>query len=309
MSAQFSPDGLFYWDGQRWVSAISPDGAWRWDGSAWRAARAPMRRKTFFTSMVAVTVTASLVLGVVGVYYAGRALINASPRLFQGGGFASTCNSRLAQPGVALSSGASLCGGTLGTEDMLADCTVSDGAPAGITMWQKTYQGNTSSDWAKTSVSSTSQGCNLSADPNVFLEFETSARQQPETVVVADFVWEASQNNVGLRLACSAEASCVDLSMFSEGLYSLDEGRPNDGWDNLSKGVSFGSTFREGSANRMILRLRGRHVSAFLNGADVAEADTHRVQSSGFVDFYLDNREATVNETVWLQRMYIFESR
>lgn len=177
-------------------------------------------------------------------------------------------------------------------------------------MWEKTYQGNTASDWTKTTVSSTSQGCNLSADPNVFLEFETSARQRAEVVVVADFVWEASENDVGLRLACTAEASCVDLSMFSEGLYSLDEGRPNDGWDNLGKGVSFAGAFRQRNANRMILRLNGRHVSAFLNGADVVEADTHRVQSSGFVDFYLDNRDATanVNETVWLQRMYVFES-
>jgi hypothetical protein len=253
--------------------------------------------------------TVSLVLGVVGVYYAGRALVNASSGFLRGGGFSSMCGSPLAQPGEALTSGDSLCGGTLGIEDMLADCTLTDGAPAGITMWQKSYQGNSSSDWTKTSVSSTSQGCNLSAAPNIYLSFETSARQPAETVVVADFVWEASQNNVGIRLACSAEASCVDLSMFSEGLYSLDEGRPNDGWDSLSKGMSFAGAFRPGRANRMILRLQGRQVSGFLNGADVVQADTHRVQSPGYVDFYLDNRDATTDETVWLQRMYIFESR
>lgn len=32
---RFSPDGLYYWDGQRWLSTISPDGRFRWNGSAW----------------------------------------------------------------------------------------------------------------------------------------------------------------------------------------------------------------------------------------------------------------------------------
>lgn len=35
MSARFSPDGLYYWDGQQWLSTISPDGRFRWNGSAW----------------------------------------------------------------------------------------------------------------------------------------------------------------------------------------------------------------------------------------------------------------------------------
>ena len=35
MSARFSPDGMYYWDGQGWKSALSPDGRFRWDGSAW----------------------------------------------------------------------------------------------------------------------------------------------------------------------------------------------------------------------------------------------------------------------------------
>lgn len=309
MAGELSPDGNFYWDGQRWTSATSPDGAWRWDGATWRPARSARGRKPWFATAVALTVTVSIVLGVIGIYYAGRALINASPRFFQGGAFSSTCGSPLTQPGAPLSSGDSLCGGTLGIEDVMADCTLASGAPAGMTLWQKTYDGNNASDWTKTSVSSSPDGCNLSAAPNVYLSFETTARQPAETVVVADFVWEASQNNVGLRLACSAEASCVDLSMFSEGLFSLDEGRPNDGWDTLSKGFSLAAAFRQGSPNRMILRLHGRHVSGYLNGVDVVQADTHRVQSPGYVDFYLDNRDATVNETVWLQRLYVFESQ
>ena len=35
MSAQISPDGMFYWDGQQWVSTLSPDGRSRWNGMAW----------------------------------------------------------------------------------------------------------------------------------------------------------------------------------------------------------------------------------------------------------------------------------
>jgi hypothetical protein len=30
-----SDDGLYYWDGSRWISTLSPDGRWKWNGSAW----------------------------------------------------------------------------------------------------------------------------------------------------------------------------------------------------------------------------------------------------------------------------------
>jgi len=32
---RLSADGLFYWDGKQWASALSPDGRHRWDGSSW----------------------------------------------------------------------------------------------------------------------------------------------------------------------------------------------------------------------------------------------------------------------------------
>ncbi len=32
---RFTDDGLFYWDGTQWVSALSPDGRHRWNGSSW----------------------------------------------------------------------------------------------------------------------------------------------------------------------------------------------------------------------------------------------------------------------------------
>jgi hypothetical protein len=32
---RLSDDGLYYWDGSRWISTLSPDGRWKWNGSAW----------------------------------------------------------------------------------------------------------------------------------------------------------------------------------------------------------------------------------------------------------------------------------
>jgi hypothetical protein len=39
---KLSEDGLYYWDGRRWISTLSPDGRSRWNGYAW-APMAPMR--------------------------------------------------------------------------------------------------------------------------------------------------------------------------------------------------------------------------------------------------------------------------
>jgi len=249
----------------------------------------------------------ALVAASIGIYFAVGFVMRASQRVLQPGGLAS-CSSALAQPGAALSEGKSLCGGTLGSEYLVADCTLTEGTPSGVVVWKKSYK-PTEGDWTKTTATTGSDGCNLSAPPDVDVSFDTADKQPPTTVVVADFTYEASAGSVGIQLACSQAASCVDISMFQEGLYRLDEGRPNDGWDSLAKGVAFGVTFRAGAPNRMILRLSGRHVSVYLNGRGVTEADTSRIQSSGYVDFYIDNRGGPATEEVWLQRLYVFESR
>ncbi|SRR5216684_7452748 len=36
---QISPDGRWFWDGQRWLTTSSPDGAWKWNGQAWLPTR------------------------------------------------------------------------------------------------------------------------------------------------------------------------------------------------------------------------------------------------------------------------------
>jgi len=35
MSARISPDGMYYWDGQSWVTTLSHDGRHRWNGMEW----------------------------------------------------------------------------------------------------------------------------------------------------------------------------------------------------------------------------------------------------------------------------------
>lgn len=35
LSAQISPDGMYYWDGTSWVSTLSHDGRYRWNGTSW----------------------------------------------------------------------------------------------------------------------------------------------------------------------------------------------------------------------------------------------------------------------------------
>lgn len=41
MSTRLSPDGMYYWDGQGWISTLSPDGRFRWNGAAWLPAAGP----------------------------------------------------------------------------------------------------------------------------------------------------------------------------------------------------------------------------------------------------------------------------
>ena len=309
VAGELSPDRLYYWDGGRWVSAWSPDGTWRWDGSSWRPAGegASRARRSRLPWLIAGGTIVALVAASIGVYFAVGFVMRASQRVLQSGGLA-PCNSALDQPGAALSEGKSLCGGTLGNEYLLADCTLTEGTPPGVVVWKKSYK-PTEGDWAKTTVTTGSDGCNLAAPPDVDVSFDSADEHPPTVVVVADFTYAASGGSVGIQLACSQAASCVDITMFQEGLYTLHEGRPNDGWDQLTKGVAFGVTFRDAAPNRMILRLNGHHVSVYLNGRGVTQADTSRVQSPGFVDFYLDNRGDPYTETVGLQRLYVFESR
>src|SRR5215472_744311 len=275
MPGEFSPDRLFYWDGERWRSALSPDGAWRWDGAAWQPASRPMgataasRMPSRLPWLIAAFVIATLVVAGTGTYFAWGFVRSASQRFLHSTTVA-TCNSMLAQPGTALAAGDMLCGGKLGFKLIQADCTVAAGAPDGIDVYQKTYA-PTEGDWLKTSVTTGPAGCNLAASPDTDVSFETSDEEAAQAVVIADFTASELVGGIGLQVACAAEAGCVDFTIYADGYYSLDEGRPNDGWDNMSKGyVSFGGPIRTQRANRLILRLTGRTADVWVNGTELA---------------------------------------
>jgi hypothetical protein len=40
-AGQLSPDGRWFWDGQKWITTLSPDGQFRWDGRRWAASGTP----------------------------------------------------------------------------------------------------------------------------------------------------------------------------------------------------------------------------------------------------------------------------
>jgi hypothetical protein len=73
VSARFSPDGLYYWDGQHWLSTISPDGRFRWNGSAWvptgqSYVAPPTYQQTYRTQRVPTSWTRPLQFAVAGWY-------------------------------------------------------------------------------------------------------------------------------------------------------------------------------------------------------------------------------------------------
>jgi hypothetical protein len=47
MSARLSPDGMYFWDGQQWVSTLSHDGRTRWNGTSWIPAGQPYGTAAF----------------------------------------------------------------------------------------------------------------------------------------------------------------------------------------------------------------------------------------------------------------------
>ena len=88
----------------------------------------------------------------------------------------------------------------------------------------------------------------------------------------------------------------------------MDEGIPNGGFDNLTQGPAnlFGAALKINATNRLILRLHSQEVTVFLNGRQVAQAAANRIQFSGFVTFYVDNRGGKTIETIQLQRLLVF---
>jgi hypothetical protein len=88
VSTRLSPDGMFYWDGQQWLTTLSADGRTRWNGTAWIPASQltgplahqqlsrPMREATSWTRPLQYTVAG---------FYALQTLYSLSLPFWMGG--------------------------------------------------------------------------------------------------------------------------------------------------------------------------------------------------------------------------------
>jgi hypothetical protein len=309
MAGELSPDRLYYWDGVQWASAVSPDGAWRWDGRSWRPASGGIARTGGSRGIIALVIVASLIVGTLGlVYVAGRAF-GGVQNLLESNGVTVTCGDAHAQAGASVSEGDHLCGKGLGTNYYGADCAELTGTPPGGEFLDTVNNG----DWQTVQVVPSSSGCRMEAQPSHEVMFTTSVAQPASSTLIVDFVAAGWQGGVGLQLACTRDTSCVDFSFWGDSTFSLDEGKTGGGFENLSTGHmgSFGPppVPKVGSENRLILRLTGDRVDVFLNGREVTHATVRRAQTRGFADFYIDGRDTTSGEVVFLKRMFLFETR
>jgi len=308
MAGQLSPDRLYYWDGVRWASAVSPDGAWRWDGHTWQPAARGRARTGPSGRIIAGVVIAALIVGSFGIYEITSWALSRTQSLLQASGVSVTCRDSHARAGATLAEGDELCGAHLGTQQYGADCTELSGTPPGGQFQDAINNG----DWHTIQVAPDTSGCRLDAQPEHETMFSTTDDQPPSTTLIVDFTAAGWQGGLGLQVACTTEKGCVDFSFFGDGLFTLDEGKPGGGFENLATGHlgAFGPPPlpRIGAESRVVLRLNGNRVEAFLNGQEVTHATTRRAQDRGVADFYVDGRDTTSGETVFLKRLYLFES-
>jgi hypothetical protein len=308
MAGELSPDRLYYWDGVRWASAVSPDGAWRWDGFAWQATSGASARSGRTGPIIAAMVIASLVVGSYGAYQVGKWALARTQSVLQTSGVTVTCGDPHARAGASISEGDLVCGEHLGMSYYGADCSELTGTPPGGQFLDSVNDG----DWQTVDVVPSTSGCRLEAKPSHEIMFSTADHQAASSTLIVDFVAAGWQGGVGVQLACSQDSSCVDFSFWGDSNFSLDEGKPGDGFENLTTG-RMGSLGPPpvpavGSENRLILRVDGDRVDVFLNGREVTHAKVRRAQSPGFADFYVDGRDTSSGETVFLKRMFLFET-
>jgi hypothetical protein len=304
VAGQLSPDGQYYWDGAGWVTAVSPDGAWRWDGSSWRSAGLPSGSAGRVPALVAGGIVAALLIGGLGVVAAIRLLplqtaaarTSASP----------ACAGTAGLPGSHLAEGDLVCGRKLGASYLTADCTASNSVPPEVDAIQIASAG---ADWTPADIGADAGGCELAANPDQIVELDSKDLESPNTVLIADFVPINHVGGLGLRLACIQSASCVDISLYSDGTFSLDEGKTgSDGWKNITEGSLGLATLKVGQPNRLILRYSLGVAYVFLNGVPVTHGAPTFGQLSGYAGFYIDDQQSPSPEHVQLRQLYAFGS-
>ena len=312
MAGQLSPDGNYYWDGSQWARAVTPDGAWRWDGVAWRPAaqRQRSRAGTQTAALIAAgSIVALLALG--GGAFALSRLVLQNVQvpvhaLTSPSESTSKACSDNAIAGSPLTEGATLCGRQLGSSLVAADCTSLTSLPSELTA-EETLSPN--ADWTPADVGMDSSGCHMDPAPKVDIAIDSNDEAQPNLVIVADFVPVNSVGSVGVRVACSTDGSCLDVMINGDETYSLAEGVPNGGWDDLKDGGLVDSRMHFGKPNRLIMRFVDGVVTVYLNGSEVTHTTPDRAQTSGFYGFYADNSgDGTLTQHVQLHQLYVFEA-
>jgi hypothetical protein len=153
-----------------------------------------------------------------------------------------------------------------------------------------------------------SRGCSMLAQPDQDVAVDSTDVAAANVVVVADFVPQDSTGSVGLRIACTADGSCLDVMVNSDETYSLAEGVPNGDWKDLSDGSLILGYMRYGQANRLILRFAGGVASVYLNGYELTHTKPDLAQVSGYFGFYVEDGGSSKAEQVLLQRMYVFQA-
>jgi hypothetical protein len=304
MSGELSPDGNYYWDGTRWASAVSPDGAWRWDGAGWRAAAtttsAPGRRAGPLAVLIALAVIAAVVLAGFGLWAGARFIAGEQQNLQSS--FAPACTQN-GMPGEGLHAGDTVCGRRLGSSLVSTDCStalppelVAEHIPAG------------SSDWAPADIGMDTGGCELLAQKGEIVAVDSADIQPSIVTEVADFVPSDFTGSVGLRVACTEEASCVDIALYPDGTFELDEGVPGSDWKELTSGPMVFSRVRPEVENRLILRFADGVATVYLNGYELTHAKPDIGQHDGYIGFYADNDDSASTEHVQLRRFFVFDS-
>ena len=303
MSGELSPDGNYYWDGVQWARAISPDGAWRWDGRAWRSASGrPVRvRSQRAVVLIAAGVVVALVvagLAVTGIIH----LVGNAQRSLQTQ-FSPACAANGAA-GHDVAAGDTLCGYTLGAEQLAAVCN-SGVVPDGLRAWRRV---GTTSQAVSVDITVDAAGCELSAPAGTALWLESSTSESADVVAVADYVPSTDWGALGIELACNG-VTCLSLAIDPAGVYRVDEEHAPHTWKNLARGaLPLGTVSRLGQPNRLVMRLSGRAVQVYLNGYSVVRISTGLLHGSGYISFYNSNTVGTQPAEAHLQALDVFAS-
>jgi hypothetical protein len=206
-------------------------------------------------------------------------------------------------PGVKVAEGDVVCGRALGPAITAVDCTSETALPSDLVA---EHIAPSASDWTPADVGIGSGGCELLAQHHEIVAIDSTGIETPDMTLIADFVPVDFTGSLGLRVACSLSGSCVDIALYSDNSYELDEGNQNNNWKTLTSGPLVFAHLRPDAENRLILRFADGRASVYLNGVEFTSTAPDLPQESGYIGFYADNEESSQIEHVQLKRLYAF---